>query len=138
MWGSTEKMAREIVRGITDAGVSVKLFDMAASDRTEVIYAMFEAKGYLIGSSNHDSGLLPNMVAFLEFLKGLKPKNRIGSSFGSYGWSGVSIKLMETILKEAGIEQSQPSLGVQYAPDEEGLKRCYEFGKTFAEKVRTA
>ena len=138
MWGSTEKMARKIVEGITGEGVSVQLFDVAESDRTEMIYALFSAKGYLFGSSNHDSGLLPNIVAFLDFLKGLKPKNRIGAAFGSYGWSGLAVKQLETILQEAGIEQKQPSLAVQYAPDAEGLESCYEFGRAFARLVKTS
>ncbi|MFA5159520.1 MAG: flavodoxin domain-containing protein, partial [Candidatus Omnitrophota bacterium] len=137
MWGSTEKMARKIVEGITDEGVPVQLFDVAESDRTEVVYALFSAKGYLFGSSNHDSGLLPNMVSFLDFLKGLKPKNRIGSAFGSYGWSGLALKQLETILQETGIEQKQPSLAIQYAPDAEGLERCFEFGRAFARLVKT-
>lgn len=138
MWGSTEKMARKIVEGIVDAGVSVRLYDIAQTDRTEVIYDMFEAKGYLFGTSNHDSGVLPNMASFIEFVKGLKPKNRIGGIFGSYGWSGVSIKLMETFLKNAGIEQTVPSLAIQYAPDPSGLDQCYEFGKQFAALVKNS
>lgn len=135
MWGSTEKMARKIVEGIIDAGVSVRLYDLAQTDRTEVIYDMFEAKGYLFGTSNHDSGILPNMASFTEFVKGLKPKNRIGGVFGSYGWSGISIKHMEAFLKDAGIQQAIPSLAIQYAPDVTELSRCYDFGKQFAELV---
>ena len=138
MWGSTEKMARKIVEGITAEGVSVKLFDAAVSDRTEIIYEMFTSKGYLIGSSNHDSGILPSMTSFLDFVKGLKPQNRFGGVFGSYGWSGLAVKQMELILKECGIEQKQPSLAIQYAPDAEGLQRCFEFGREFARIVKAA
>lgn len=137
MWGSTEKMARKIVEGIEAEGVSVKLFNVAESDRTELTYAMFDAKGYVIGSSNHDSGMLPNMVAFLEFLKGLKPKNRIGCTFGSYGWSPVVTPAIEKILQEAGVEIRQPALAVQYSPDEAELKRCDEFGREFARAVKS-
>lgn len=138
MWGSTAKMARKIVEGIIAEGVSVKLFDVAVSDRTEIIYEMFGAKGYLIGSSNHDSGILPNMVSFLEFLKGLKPQKRFGAAFGSYGWSGLAIKQLETILGDCGIEQKQAPLTIQYAPDAEGLQRCFEFGRAFARTVKAS
>ena len=138
MWGSTEKMARKIVEGIAAEGVSVKLFDVATTDRTEVIYAMFEAKGYVLGSSNHDSGVLPNMAAFLEFFKGLKPKNRIGCAFGSYGWSGVVAQALEKTFKEAGVEVAQPALSIQYSPDDDGLKRCHEFGRAFARMVKAS
>lgn len=138
MWGSTEKMALKIVEGIISEGVSVRLFDMAASDRTEVIYAMFEAKGYMMGSSNHDSGVLPNMAAFLEFLRGLKPKNRIGCAFGSYGWSGVVAPAIEKVLKETGIEVKQSALSVQYSPDDNEVERCFEFGREFARIIKAS
>lgn len=138
MWGSTEKMARAIVEGATDAGVSVKLFDISQADVSEVIKEMIFAKGYLIGSSTHDNDMLTFMAGFLHFLKGLKPKKRIGAAFGSYGWGGGAVKSIEGILKETGIELAQQSLSVRYVPNEEEVKKCYEFGKEFANKVKTS
>jgi len=135
MWGATEKMARKIVEGITAAGISIKLFDVALSDRTEVIKEMLDAQGFIFGSSTHDNNMLPAIAGFLEFLKGLKPKNRIAAVFGSYGWAGGAAKEIEDVLKVAGLEIIQPSLTVKYVPDEEEAKRCYEFGNEFAKKV---
>ncbi|HOE69270.1 MAG TPA: flavodoxin domain-containing protein [Candidatus Omnitrophota bacterium] len=136
MWGSTARMARKIAEGVADAGVKHEVYDIAATDRTEVIYGLFNAKGYIFGSSNHDSGMLPNMVSFMEFLKGLHPRNRIGAAFGSYGWSGLAIKKLEETMKEAGVEIAQPALSVVYAPDASQLAACYEFGKKIAETVK--
>lgn len=138
MWGATEKMARKITEGIIDAGVNVKLFDVAVSDRSEIIREMLEAKGYIFGSSTHDNGVLPSMAGFLEFIKGLKPKNRKGFVFGSYGWAGGAIKEMESVLKETGIELVAPGLSVKYFPDENELKNCYNYGKEFTEKISEA
>ncbi|MDD5450011.1 MAG: flavodoxin domain-containing protein [Candidatus Omnitrophica bacterium] len=136
MWGATEKMARKIAEGITDAGVEVRLFDIAQSDRTEVIKEALDARGYAIGSSTHDNGMLPSLAGFLEFLKGLRPKNRIGCAFGSFGWAGGAVKDIEDILKETGIAVTQPAIGVQYAPDENDVKRCYEFGREIAGRIK--
>ncbi len=135
MWGATEKIARAMAGGIMDAGLSVKLFDIAQADRTEVIKEMFEAKGYLFGSSTHDNGMLPDIAGFLEFLKGLKPKGRQGAVFGSYGWAGGAAKEMEGIMKETGIDLTQPALAIQYVPDQAELKRCFDFGREFAQKL---
>lgn len=135
MWGATEKMARKIVEGITDTGVSVKLFDITQSDRTEVIKEMLDAKGFIIGSSTHNNDMLTTIAGFLEFLKGLTPKNKVAAVFGSYGWAGGAVKNIESILKETGIELITPSLSVKYVPDENEIKRCYEFGKEFAGKL---
>ena len=135
MWGATEKMARKIIEGLTDAGVSIKLFNINTSDRTEVIKEMFEAQGYIIGSSSHDNTALPTISGFLEFLKGLKPKNRIACAFGSYGWAGGAVNHIENVLKEAGINISQPSLSVKYIPDENEMRRCYKYGLDFAKAL---
>lgn len=134
MWKSTEKMARRIAEALTDSGVEVKLFDIAESDRTEVIKEMLDAKGYLIGSSTHDNDMLPSIAALMSFLKGLKPKKRVASAFGSYGWGAGATASIEKDLKEAGIEVVQEPISVKYVPDESEEKKCYEFGVEFAKK----
>jgi anaerobic nitric oxide reductase flavorubredoxin len=136
MWGSTEKMARRILEGIADSGIEVKLFDIAQSDRTEAIKEILDAKGYIVGSSTHDNDMLPSIAGFLEFLKGLKPKNRIGGAFGSYGWGGGAVKNIEDILKEAGVGIAQPSISAQYVPDKNEIQKCYQYGKDFADKIK--
>lgn len=135
MWGATEKMARKIAEGITDAGLGVKIFNIASSDRTEVLTEMLDAQGFLIGSSTHDNDMLPSIAAFLELFKGLKPKNRIAAVFGSYGWAGGAVKEIEEVVKEAGAEIIQPGLTVKYVPDENEIKRCYQYGRDFANKM---
>jgi len=136
MWQSTEKMARKIAEGLIESGVKTNVIDINQADRTETIKEMFEAKGYIIGSSTHDNDMLPTLAGFLEFLKGLKPKDRIAAAFGSYGWAGGAVKNIETVLNATGIKVVQPALSIQYVPDEAGLKQCYEFGKNFALSIK--
>ncbi len=136
MWGATEKMARKMADGIIDAGLEVKIFNIASSDRTEVLTEMLDAKGFLFGSSTHDNDMLPSIAAFMELFKGLRPKNRAAAVFGSYGWAGGAVKEIEGVVKEAGVEIIQPGLSVKYVPDEGETKRCYEYGKDFAEKIK--
>ena len=136
MWGSTDKMARKMLEGLVDSGVEVKLFDVAVSDRTEIINEMLEAKGFLFGSSTHDNDMLPSIAGFLEFVKGLKVKNRLACAFGSYGWAGGAVKEIEKVIQESGIELASPGLAFKYVPDELEIKQCYEYGKSFAAKIK--
>lgn len=136
MWGATEKMARRMAEGITDSGIEVKLFDVAGADRTEVISQMLDAKGFIIGSSTHDNDMLPSIAGFMEFLKGLKPKNRIAAAFGSFGWSGGAVASIEKVLKETPIEIALTPISVKYMPDPNDIKNCYEFGVNFAKIVK--
>ncbi|MCU0652061.1 MAG: flavodoxin domain-containing protein [Candidatus Omnitrophica bacterium] len=135
MWGATEKMSRIIAQGLMDKGVETRLFDIATSDRSNVIKEMLDAKGFIIGSSTHDNDMLTSIAGFLEFLKGLSPKNRLGAAFGSFGWAGGAVKNIEAILKAGGVELIAPGLAVKYMPDEIETKNCYQLGVDFANKI---
>ena len=136
MWGSTEKMAKAILDGITSQGIEASLYDVTKTDRTTIFSDMLEAKGFVSGSSTHDNEMLPSIAGFLYFLKGLKPKNRIGAAFGSYGWAGGAAKQVEDELTASGVQIAQPFIQVRFAPTPEELQKCYEFGKAIAEKVK--
>ena len=138
MWGATAEMAKAIAGGISDAGVDVKIYDISGADRTEVANDMLTAKALILGSSTYDNDMLSGIGGFLIFLKGLKPKNRIGAAFGSYGWGGGAVKSIEGVLKDTGIEIAVPGLGVKYTPDEAELARCREYGKKIADKIKSA
>ena len=96
MWGSTKEMARKILEGLVSEGISAKIYDIAVTDKTEVTKDMLDARGFIFGSSAHDNGMLTNIAAFLEFVKGLKPKDRLTATFGSFGWAGGAIGEIET------------------------------------------
>lgn len=138
MWGSTELMAREILEGLTAGGCQVKLFRMTASDRSEVVREILEAKGLLLGSSTLNNGILPNMGALLYYLKGLKPQKKIGAGFGSYGWAGGSQNELEQGLKAATVAVDIPGPTVKWAPTQEELDKCYAFGQAFAKRILEA
>jgi flavorubredoxin len=135
MWGSTEKMAKAIVDGISSEGVETVLFRLPFSDRGDIIGELLEAKGILIGSSTINNGVLPTMAPFLEELQGLRPRNKMAAAFGSYGWGGGAVKTIEESLEKVGMEIAAPALTVKWVPNENEIRECFEFGKEFAKKV---
>jgi anaerobic nitric oxide reductase flavorubredoxin len=80
--------------------------------------------------------MLPNIAGFLELVKGFKPKNRLASAFGSYGWAGGAVKEIEGALKEAGIEPALPGISFKFVPDETEYQKCYAFGRSFGELLK--
>jgi len=135
MWGSTEKMAKAIVEGISSEGVETMLFRLPFSDRGDIIKELLEARGILIGSSTINNGVLPTVAPFLEELQGLRPRNKVAAAFGSYGWGGGAVKTIEGSLEKAGMEIVASALTVKWVPDKNELQRCFEFGREFAKKV---
>jgi len=135
MWGSTEKMARAIVDGISSTNVEARLYRIPYSDRGDIIGDLLEAKGILIGSSTINNDILPTVAPLLEDLKGLKPRGKIAAAFGSYGWAGGSTRGIEERLKQAGMEIALPALSVNWVPTREEIQKCFEYGKEFAGKL---
>ncbi|MCK5487260.1 MAG: flavodoxin domain-containing protein, partial [Desulfobacterales bacterium] len=94
MWQSTEKMAEAIAAGINKEGVPTKPLHLRKWHRSEVMTEVFDAKAVIVGGPTLNNGLFPSLADFLSYMKGLKPLNKIGAAFGSYGWSGEAVKMI--------------------------------------------
>ncbi|MDJ0987816.1 MAG: flavodoxin domain-containing protein [Desulfobacterales bacterium] len=135
MWHSTEKMAEAIATGINKEGVPTKPLHLRKWHRSEVMTEVFDAKAVVVGGPTLNNGLFPSLADFLCYMKGLKPLNKIGAAFGSYGWSGESTKIIAKELKGMKFDMIDSGLKIQYVPDKEGLEQCYEYGRTIGKAV---
>jgi flavorubredoxin len=137
MWGSTEKMAKMIMKGIISEGVETSLFRLPYSDRGDIFKELLDAECLVIGSSTINNSILPTVSPFLDELVGLKPVNKTAAAFGSFGWGGGAVKTIEDSIAKAGIRNIVPSLAVKWAPDTLELQKCFEFGKEIAQKIQS-
>ena len=137
MWGSTDKMARAIAEGVASQGVDVKLLKLRAANNTEAMTEILDAKAVVVGSPTLNNGMFPTIGSFFTYATGLKPKGKLWSFFGSYGWGGGAVKSMTEMAQKAGFQVHEPSIEVKYVPDSEDLKKCFEFGQQIAAKIKT-
>jgi flavorubredoxin len=89
----------------------------------------------LIGTPTLNNIMFPTVAEFLTHLRGLRPKNRLAGAFGSYGWGGGAVKEAYEAFKKMGLDAVEPGVEVLYRPGAEDDKKCFEFGKQFAEKT---
>jgi flavorubredoxin len=135
MWGSTEKMALALAEGIADENLEVKVYNLTGSDRSDILKEVLDARAILVGSPTLNNGMFPTVAEFLCYLKGLKPKGKIGAAFGSYGWAGGAVKAIQQELGQAGIEIIDSDLNFRFVPDEVENEKCIDFGKTIAKRI---
>ena len=135
MWGSTEKMARQIADGISSCGVRVQVLSMHHCDRSDVALALLNSAALIVGTPVLNSQIFPSMADVLCYLKGIRKKNLIGAAFGSYGWNGAPIDSVTKMLEEMGVEIMAPALKSPFVPDEEMIKKCYELGVQLGQKI---
>ncbi len=123
MWKSTQMMANAIHETFEKLGIHSKLLNLQATHISDIMTDIISAKFIAIGSPTLNSSILPTVAAFIYYLKGLSPKDRIGLAFGSYGWGGQSIPILQQLMgdpKECGFDMLEP-LKVQYIPSAEDL-----------------
>ena len=138
MWNSTRKMAEAIAAGIRQADdkIAVKLFNCARSDKNDIITEIFKSKAILVGSPTIGKGILTHIAGILEEMRGLSFKNKKAAAFGSYGWSGESLKMITEKLREGGFEIVHDGIREMWNPDQKAQENCLNFGKTFASLLK--
>ncbi|MGD0153503.1 MAG: FprA family A-type flavoprotein [Thermacetogeniaceae bacterium] len=122
MWGSTQKIALALQSGLEEAGIPVTMRFLQTSHISEIVPDLLESKLVLLGTPTLNNGMLPTMGAFLTYIKGLRPKKRIGFAFGSYGWGGQGAREVADVLKEMGWELPEETANLLYVPEENELE----------------
>lgn len=138
MWNGTKRMAEYIARGIqeVDDKVTVKLYNGSMSDKNDMITEVFKSKGILVGSPTINKGILSVLAGLLEEIRGLGFKQKKAAAFGTYGWSGESVRMLTEGLQTAGFEVLNDGLKALWNPDEKSLEDCVTFGREFAEAFK--
>ena len=136
MWKSTEAMAKAVYSGLLEEGISVKMMDLVVNHRSDVMTEILDAGALLFGSSTLNNAMLPRMADMLAYMKGLRPTNKIGAAFGSYGWSGEAVKQVSQALEEMKFKVMDEGIRVKYVPTHEDLKKCVELGRTVGRAVK--
>ncbi len=129
MWHSTEMMAKEVAAGLQDEGISVKLLNLRHNHRSDVMREVLNASAIVLGCSTLNNGLLPRMAGFLMYMRGLRPTNKVGAAFGSFGWSGESVKLLNKAMEEMKFDIIDDGLRIKYVPEQNNLAQCIELGR---------
>jgi len=135
MWHSTEKMAFSIAEGMLAGGGKPKIMPLATFHASDIVTEALDCGALVVGCPTFNSGLLPSVAGFLQYVKGLKVRHVIGAAFGSYGWSPGSVKQINETLTSMRIELASDGVQAKYTPDNEALEQCYNLGFEIAGKL---
>ena len=134
MYGNTEIMMNAVAEGISDAGISPEIFDVARTHTSFLLPALLANRGVVVGAPTYEASLFPYMTTALEKAALKNIKNRKALYFGSYGWSKGALKKTLEITEPLGWEYLD-TLEFAGAPDRETIAKGYELGKKLAQAV---
>lgn len=125
MYGSTRRMADALTEAFMAAGISVRQYDLAVSDISDIMTEVMDARYVAVGSPAHNMTVLPEAGAFLTYLKGLAPKGRRGIAFGSYGWSDAAQKEIANVMEQAGFQMEGDPFTIAWNDAPEDSQRIF-------------
>ncbi len=133
MHGSTQKMVEYFVGALADRGVTVKQFNLAATDIGKLAMALVDAATMVIGTPTVLVGPHPN-IAYAAFLaNALRPRLQFISIIGSYSWGSKAVEQLTGMIPNIKAEVLTPVISKGF-PREEDFKALDNLASTIAQK----
>ncbi len=135
-YGNTARMAEEISAGAGDVeGVRVSLYDLEGGETEPFVDLIEEADALLFGSPTINGDAVKPVWDLLSSLAVVNLKGKLGGAFGSYGWSGEAVKMIEDRMRGLKMHIPREGLRVKLIPTDEELDDCRGFGRFIAETL---
>ncbi len=135
IWGNTEIITNELASRLCDYDLEVKVFQAGNHRASLIMKEMLDCSAVLVGTSNFNGTMTPTIADVLERMYALKPRNKIGMVYGSYGWAKVHLNRVKSRMEEAGIDLLEEVVYSQYTPDEAVLQYAEEIASKISNSL---
>jgi len=115
-------------------GVRASLYDLEGGDTETFADLLEEADGFVLGSPTINGDAVKPIWDLLSSLTVIDVKGKIGAAFGSYGWSGEAVRMIEDRLRGLKLRVPVQGLRVKLIPTLEEIEACRKFGHDLAEE----
>lgn len=135
-YGNTASIAQAIAKGLTKAGVAVESINCEYVKATEIQAAIEKCDGFIIGSPTLGGHTPTQIQTALGIILNIASTSKLAGVFGSFGWSGEAVDILESKLKNAGYKFGFEPIRVKFKPTDVTLQTCEEAAVDFAQTLR--
>ncbi|YAF96686.1 MAG: diflavin flavoprotein [Nodularia sp. CChRGM 3473] len=135
-YGNTATLAQAIAQGLIQSGVAVESINCELADSTEITHAVETCDGFIIGSPTLGGHAPTQIQTALGIILSTAAKTKLAGVFGSYGWSGEAVDLIEGKLLDANFRLGFNPIRVRFSPTEITLQQCQDAGVEFAQVLK--
>jgi flavorubredoxin len=133
MYGTTELMAETIAQGLSEAGVKpVIVHNVSNQDLSVILSDIYKYRGCIMGSPTYNNGLFPEMEDLIKKIESRGVKNRIFGCFGSYSWSGASVKNLSEFAHHMNWQVVEQTVEEKQGLKKENYELCLKLGHQVA------
>ena len=135
-YGNTRRMAEAIYQGALQvADVRVSLYDLEGGEVAPFVDLIEEADGIVLGTPTINGDAVKPIWDLLSSLTVVSLKHKLGGVFGSYGWTGEGVRLVEDRLRGLKLKVPVPGLRVKLIPTDGEILECQAFGLELAQEL---
>jgi len=135
-YGATAQLAQAIHDGAAECPeVRVSLFDLEGGEIAPFLDLIEEADGIALGSPTINGDAVRTIWDMLAALVDIETRGKLGAAFGSYGWSGEAVRVVEARLQGLKMRLPEPGLRVKLHPSEAELDEGRAFGRRLADHL---
>ncbi|MCG6137894.1 MAG: diflavin flavoprotein [Nostoc sp. LLA-1] len=135
-YGNTAILTQAIAQGLIENGVSVESINCELTDSTEITSAVEACDGFIMGSPTLGGHAPTQIQTALGIILSTATKTKLAGVFGSYGWSGEAVDLIESKLLDASFRLGFETIRVRFSPTEFTLQQCQDAGAEFAQVLK--
>lgn len=136
-YGNTARMAESIYSGACSVdGVRVSLYDLEGSDIVSFVDVIEEADGIVFGSPTINGDAVKPVWDLLSSLAVINTTGKLGGAFGSFGWSGEAVSMMEDRMRGLKFRLPVPGVRVKLIPTEDELEKCQDYGEKISKALK--
>lgn len=137
-YGSTATIASAIAHGLVQSGVTVESINCELASTEEITTAIQTCDGFIIGSPTLGGHAPTQIQTALGIVLAAAAKTKLAGVFGSFGWSGEAIAMLENKLRDAHYSFGFEPIRVRFSPNAAVLKECIQAGEEFSQKLKKA
>ncbi len=135
-YGFTKKMAETIAESIQEKiECEIKLVDIENILLGELEELIVRSNAILIGSPTINQNTVLPIYKLFSVINPVRDKGKKAAAFGSFGWSGEAVRLIEDYLKMLKLDVVLDGVSSRFSPSDDEKKSLREFGHNFAEKL---
>jgi flavorubredoxin len=132
-YGYTRKMAEAIAEGIREVvDYNINIVDIENMMLGELEELIVRSKSLLVGSPTINQNTLLPVYRMFAVINPLRDKGKKAAAFGSFGWSGEAVKLIENQLKALKLNVVMEGISSRFSPNDEKHRQMVDFGRNFA------
>ena len=133
---NTTLLAEKIAEGLGQScDFNIDICDIESTNFSTLEDKIAHCSGIIVGSPTLNQNILPQIYQLFAAINPIRDKGKLGAAFGSYGWSGEAVRMIETNFSMLKLKVFDQNIMVKFKPHEPEFEKCIAFGKAYADKM---